>query len=266
MTADQPPTPGAELDPVLDPGQLDRQRTALLRSVTHDLRTPLAAIRAIVTDLYAGIAYDAETRTELLETVCDEVDRLDRLVGNLLSMSRIDAGVLEPRRQAVDLHELVAHRLRALAMLLRDVTVTTAIDEDVPLVDADFGQLEEVLTNLLGNAVRHAPPGSEIEVGARAVETPGSVGESVGGSAPWVVLSVVDHGPGVPPELRDHLFEAFRRGPGSHSTGLGLAICKAIAEAHGGTIRLRDTPGGGATFEITLPPHRDGTIPDEEPA
>jgi two-component system sensor histidine kinase KdpD len=245
-----------------DPAQLDRQRSALLRSVTHDLRTPLAAIRAIVTDLYAGIAYDTETRTELLETVCDEVDRLDRLVGNLLSMSRIDAGVLEPRRQAVDVHELVAHRIRALAMLLRDVTVTTAIDDDVPLVDADFGQLEEVLTNLLGNAARHAPAGSTIEVRAHAFEPPGSPA----GSGPWVVLAVVDHGPGVPAELRDHLFEAFRRGPGSHSTGLGLAICKAIAEAHGGTIRLVDTPGGGATFEVTLPPHRDGAVPDEDPA
>ena len=97
--------------------QLDLQRSSLLRSVTHDLRTPLAAIRAIVTDLYAGVEYDDETRTELLQTVCDEVDRLDRLVGNLLSMSRIEAGVFEPQHQAIDLRELVRHRLQVLSLI-----------------------------------------------------------------------------------------------------------------------------------------------------
>ena len=230
--------------------QLDLQRSALLRSVTHDLRTPLAAIRAIATDLHSGVEYDEVTRTELLQTVCDEVDRLDRLVGNLLSMSRMDAGVYPPRHQAIDVAELVRHRLRALAPLLRDVEVVVDVEPGLPLADGDFGQLEEVLTNLLGNAVRHVPAGSMITV--RAAEVP----VEVAGGSSFVAIAVIDRGPGIDPEWRDRIFTAFERGPGSRSTGLGLAICQGIVTAHGGTIRAEDTPGGGATIVFTVPSHR----------
>ena len=248
--------PGVAADGAVE----DLQRSSLLRSVTHDLRTPLASIRAIVTDLRDGVAYDPETRVELLQTVCDEVDRLDRLVGNLLSMSRLEAGVLVPRHQAIHLDELVRHRLRALEPLLRDFEIAIDIPHDLPLADGDFGQLEEVLTNLLANAVRHAPAGSVIELQGRAeVDTQGASAEG----APFVELAVIDHGPGVPPEWQERVFAAFEHGPGSRSTGLGLAICGGIIQAHGGRLVLRDTPGGGATFAFTLPVRPEGEPQDD---
>lgn len=248
------------LDP--DPeAQLDLQRSALLRSVTHDLRTPLAAIRAIVTDLYSGTEYDDLTRADLLQTVCDEVDRLDRLVGNLLSMSRLEAGVLEPDRQAIVVSDLVRHRLQALEPLLRHVTVVVDLDPGLPFADADHGQIDEVLTNLLANAARHVPAGSSVTVRARELPV------DVAGGAGFLAVSVIDHGPGFAPDQRDQLFQPFRRGAGSRSTGLGLAICQGIVRAHGGTIVAEDTPGGGATVVFTLPVHRsdpdDLTVPDD---
>ena len=208
---------GAELE------RIDLQRAALLRSVSHDLRTPLAAIRTIATDLRDGVEYDAETRTELLTTVCDEVDRLDRLVANLLSLSRIEAGAFTPERQAIDLAELVADRYRRLAPLLRDHDLRTDIPADLPLIDADYAQLEQVMTNLLANAVRHAPAGSDLWVLARQ-------------HGAKVRIEVSDRGAGVAEEARDEIFTAFRRGEGSRSTGIGLAICRSIVEAHGGAI------------------------------
>jgi two-component system sensor histidine kinase KdpD len=220
--------------------RIDLQRAALLRSVSHDLRTPLAAIRTIATDLRDGVEYDTDTRTELLTTVCDEVDRLDRLVANLLSLSRIEAGAFTPERQAIDLAELVTDRYRRLAPLLRDHDLRTDIPADLPLIDADYAQLEQVMTNLLANAVRHAPAGSDLWVVARQ-------------HGAKVRIEVSDRGAGVAEEARDEIFTAFRRGEGSRSTGIGLAICRSIVEAHGGVIGVERTFGGGATFWFTLP-------------
>ncbi len=222
--------------------RLDVQRAALLRSVSHDLRTPLASIRAVATDLRDDVPYDAETRVELLTTVCDEVDRLDRFVANLLSMSRIDAGVFEPDRQAVDIHDIVADRVKQLAPILRDVVMRIDIPPDTPLLDADYSQLEQVLTNLLANAARHAPSGSEVWIAAIA-------------DGPMVRLEVSDQGIGIPTEEVERLFEPFERGRGSNSSGIGLAICRSIVTAHGGTIGVRRTFGGGATFSFTVPIH-----------
>ena len=222
--------------------QIDVQRAALLRAVSHDLRTPLASIRAIATDLRDDVPYDAETRVELLTTVCDEVDRLDRFVANLLSMSRIDAGVFEPDRQAVDSNELVADRVKQLAPLLRDVTVRVDIPEDTPLLDADYAQLEQVMNNLLANAARHAPTGSEIWIAVIRAD-------------PFVRVEVSDQGAGIRDEDADRIFEPFARGAGSRSSGIGLAICQSIVEAHGGTITVRRTFGGGATFSFAVPIH-----------
>lgn len=222
--------------------RVDEQRAALLRSVSQDLRTPLATIRAVATDLRDGAAHDAETRRELLDAVCDEAERLDRLVANLLSMSRIEAGALRPERQAVDVDELVADRVRHLAPLFRRVRVQAEVPPDLPLVDGDYSQLGQVVTNLLENAARHAPPGSTVRVGARSF-----------GSR--VEVRVADEGIGVPDYQAAALFEPFRRGEGSASSGVGLAICKAVVEAHGGTIGVERTPGGGATFAFTLPVH-----------
>lgn len=220
--------------------RVDEQRAALLRSVSHDLRTPLASIRAVASDLRDGTAYDDETRTELLETVCDEAERLDRIVANLLSLSRIEAGALTPDRQAVALDELVADRVRRLGGLFRQTRVQVEIPPDLPLVDGDYTQLDQVVSNLLENAARHAPPASLVRVGA----------EERNG---MVELRVSDEGIGVPDWERRRIFEPFRKGEGSRSSGVGLAICKAIVEAHGGTIDVDRTVGGGATFVVCLP-------------
>jgi K+-sensing histidine kinase KdpD len=222
----------------------DEQRRALLRSVSHDLRTPLAAIRALVSDLRVGAPYDDETRGELLEVVNDEAERLDRLVANLLSLSRIEAGAFQPDRQAVALDELVQEVVGRLGRLFQDAQVKDALPADLPLLDADYSQLDQVLTNLLENGARHSPPGTTVEVGARCLGSEVEV---------WVK----DQGPGVERAHRAELFEPFRRGPGSESSGIGLAICRAIVEAHGGRIDVRNEPSGGANFSFTLPVRHD---------
>jgi two-component system sensor histidine kinase KdpD len=209
--------------------------------VSHDLRTPLASIRAIASDLRDGTAYDQETERELLGTVCDESERLDRLVANLLSMSRIEAGALQPEHQAVDVEELVCERARRLGPRFGEIALRVEARSDLPLVRGDYSQLDQVVTNLLDNAARFAPPGSEVVVEAAPVDG-------------VIELRVADAGPGVPPAQRDDVFRPFHRGAaGGGTSGLGLAICKGIVEAHGGSISVEDSPAGGATFVVRLP-------------
>ena len=222
--------------------QAENARRALLRSVSHDLRTPLATIRAITSDLRDGAAHDERTRNELLELTGDEAERLDRLVANLLSMSRIEAGALQPVLQAAQLDELVTERVRRLSRVMRDVRVDTDVAPDLPLVDADYTMLDQVITNLLENAARHSPPRSTVRIAARK-------------AGDLVEISISDQGPGIPPDERDWIFEPFRTGTASGSSGVGLAICKAIVEAHGGRICVTDALGGGARFTFTLPTH-----------
>ena len=225
--------------------RVDEQRAALLRSVSHDLRTPLATIRAVASDLLGDVAYDAGTRAELLGLVADEAERLDRLVANLLNLSRIEAGARRPDRQAVAVDELVDETVRRLERLLRQRRVQVDLPPDLPLVDGDYTQIGQVITNLLENAARHAPGGSTIHVGGHAA---GDV----------VEVWVDDEGFGVPQFERGRIFEPFRRGEGSSSSGIGLAICKAIVESHGGTIVAEGAPAGGARFRFTLPRHDAG--------
>ena len=218
-----------------------QHRSALLRSVSHDLRTPLATIRAVTSDLRDGTAdYDDATRDELLDLVVDEAERLDRLVANLLSLSRVEAGALEPDRQPVAIDELLSERVRRLKRLLRDRRIITDVPFALPLADVDHTLVDQVITNLLENAVRHSPEGSIIRVRARARDT-------------WIEVSVADAGPGIDASLRDAVFEPFRRGVGGGSSGVGLAICKAIVEAHGGSIEARAANGGGAELVFTVP-------------
>ena len=219
----------------------EAQRAAVLRSVSHDLRTPLATIRAIASDLRSGTAYDDRTRNELLDIVGDEAERLDRLVANLLSLSRIEAGAFALHRQAVDLEELVRDRAQKLGRLFHQVRLVVEMPDDLPLVDGDYSSLDQLVTNLLENAARYAPARSTVTVSA------------LPRSATEVELHVQDEGIGVAEHERTRIFEAFHRGEDSRSSGVGLAICRAIVEAHGGRIRVDRTPGGGATFSATLP-------------
>lgn len=222
--------------------RVDEQRTALLRSVSHDLRTPLAAIRAAASDL-RGADYSQPIRDELLGLVCDEAERLDRIVANLLSLSRIETGALQPDRQAVALDELIGVIVKRLARLYEDIALEVVLPATLPLVDIDYVQIDQVFTNLLENAARHAPPGSTVRVAAECFDG-------------LVTLSIDDQGPGLDEDELDHIFEPFRAGTASTSTGVGLAICRAIVEAHAGVISAENVPNAGARFRFTLPVRR----------
>ena len=228
-------------------------RSALLRAVSHDLRTPLATIAAVASDLRdSSTEHDAATSDELLDLVVDETDRLDRFVGNLLSMSRVDAGALVPDRQAIDLVELLDSCVRRQRRLVRDRKVALDVPLTLSLVSADWTLVEQVLTNLLANAVRHAPAGSRIDITARrSTDDDG-----------WVEVAVIDQGEGIEPQDRDAVFVPFRTGRGSQSSGIGLAIVKAVVEAHGGQVgissaggRRSDQAGPGTRVAFTLPVH-----------
>jgi two-component system sensor histidine kinase KdpD len=217
----------------------DRMRTALLRAVSHDLRTPLASIKASVSSLrQTDVAWSAEDEAELLANIEQNADRLDAIIGNLLDMGRLQAGSLEPFLRATAVDEVAPVALRGLDDADQLLIV---VPDDLPLVRADPGLLERVLANLFSNALRHSPP--DLQPMLRARE-----------DGNRVVIDVVDHGVGVPAELKERIFEAFarleERSPG---VGLGLAVAKGFAEAMGGTIVAIDTPGGGLTVRVTLP-------------
>jgi two-component system, OmpR family, sensor histidine kinase KdpD len=217
----------------------DRMRTALLRAVSHDLRTPLASIKASVSSLrQTDVHWSAEDEAELLANIEQNADRLDALVGNLLDMSRLQAGSLEPFLRATAVDEVAPVALRGLDDADHLLIV---VPDDLPLVRADPGLLERVLANLFSNALRHSP--RELRPMLRARE-----------DGDRVVLDVVDHGSGVPAGLKERIFEPFARlDERSPGVGLGLAVAKGFAEAMGGTIVAVDTPGGGLTVRVTLP-------------
>ncbi|MGH9138295.1 MAG: sensor histidine kinase, partial [Acidimicrobiales bacterium] len=224
-------------------GLAGEHRSALLRAVSHDLRTPLSTIHAVASDLRDEEgSYDAATRDELLDLVVDEAERLDRLVANLLSLSRIEAGALQPDLRSVALDELLGQCVKRHARLVRDRKVSVDVPFTLPSVEADWTLVDQAVTNLVVNAVRHAPEGSRIWVAARRVDDE------------WVEVAVTDQGPGVAPEIRAAVLEPFRRGPESTSSGVGLAIVRAVVDAHGGKLEIDDAPGGGGTqVRFTLP-------------
>ena len=225
--------------------QVDKQRIALLRSVSHELRTPLATIRAVATDLHDANVHDEHTRQDLLKSVSDEAERLDRLVGNLLNMSRIEAGSLQIGDQAVDLAEVAQLAVLRLGPRMSQVEVEVEIDDALPLVTGDPVLLDEVVSNLLENAARYAPSGTAVIV---RLARDGNAS---------VVLQVCDRGPGVADADVARVFEPFWHGVDSRSSGLGLAIARAVVDAHQGSIEVLRTPGGGATFEVRLPARQD---------
>ena len=240
--------------------EVDRLRAALIGSVSHDLRTPLASIKASISDLAdPGLLLSDDDRATLLRTTEEETDRLTRLVTNLLDMSRIQAGALVPHTSATPLDELIGAVAGRLGPTLGEGRLTVEIADGLPLADVDYLLVEQVLSNLLENAARYTPPGTAVTVRAAAV------GDDE------VEVAVVDHGPGVAEQERERIFDQFYRlraeGQGPVGTGMGLAIVKGIAEAHGGRIWVEATPGGGATFVLRLPVSPESMLPDDgEPA
>jgi two-component system, OmpR family, sensor histidine kinase KdpD len=224
----------------------DDLKTALLRAVTHNLRTPLASIKASVSGLRQPDAMFAEEdRAELLAEIEEEADRLDRLVTNLLDASRLEAGGVTLSAHPQDLSELIGAVVDRLRPRLNGRSMCVEIPEELPPVPGDYTQIDQVVTNLLENAILHTPPGTAVV--ARAARA-GRV----------VRVETVDPGPGVPASERERLFRPFERGqtraPGS---GLGLTIARGFVEAHGGRLWLEDAPGAGSQFVFTLPV-RDG--------
>ncbi len=215
-------------------------RTALLAAVSHDLRTPLAGIKASASALRSSqVDLDDADQRELLAQIEDSSDRLQALIDNLLDLSRLDAGAVRPRLAPVALDEVVPLALRGLPAS----RVTLDVPDDLPLVHADEGLLERALANVLENAIRYSPPGTPVSVSAAAMGR-------------QAVVRVADRGRGVPDEQKGDIFRAFQRlgdAPSGQGIGLGLAVARGFAEACGGTLEAEDTPGGGLTLVLTLP-------------
>jgi two-component system sensor histidine kinase KdpD len=232
--------------------QVGRTRSGFLSAVTHNLRTPLASIKAASSTLRApDLDLSPTDRAELLDTIYDETDRLERLVTNILELSRIRAGALEVHRQTVDVRDLAQAAVRRLRPLARAHRVRLDVPDDVPEISVDIEMMEQVFGNLLENALKYAPPGSEILVSARRAE-PASAPRD--GEA-RLEVRVADHGSGIPSGERERIFEEFTRvdaRPDATGTGLGLAIVRALVTAHAGHVWCEETPGGGATLVFDL--------------
>ncbi len=223
--------------------ETERLRNSLLTSVSHDLRTPLATITgAATTILESGAHLDHRTQQELLESVREEADRLNRLVQNLLEMTRLESGALQLRRDWHPLEEVVGAALGRLAKSLGTRKVTMNIPPDLPLVAIDDVLIEQVFVNLLENAIKYTPPDSAIRILVSATDQS-------------VTVEVADHGPGLPKGHEARVFEKFYRAAsdGRQGAGLGLAICRGVVAAHGGRIWAHNLPEGGVAFLFTLP-------------
>jgi two-component system sensor histidine kinase KdpD len=226
--------------------EAEQLRNALLSSVSHDLRTPLATIAVTASSLLDGAPEQTEeTRKEVIETVVDESRRLAHQVDNLLDMARLDGAPILLDRDGQVVEELVGVSLGQMRQELKGRTVSVNIPGDLPLVWAASELIERVLVNILENAVRYTPPGTPIEI-------------SAGRAGDWVEIRLTDYGPGLPLEHESQIFEKFYRATsvvadGQRGVGLGLAICRTIVRAHGGEITAANRPSGGAEFLITLP-------------
>src|SRR5436853_6681264 len=226
----------------------DALRAALLSSVSHDLRTPLSSIKAAASSLLQeDVQWDEEARRSFALAIEQEADRLNRLVGNLLDMSRIEGGALKPEKEWYPVDELIHDVLGHMQPILQGRTVVTKLPTDLPPVELDYLEMDQVLTNLIENAVRYTPPSSPIEISARVEHG-------------HMLISVADRGPGIPPAHIERVFDKFYRVLGTQrnaatvpGSGLGLAVSKGLVEAHGGHIWVEDRPGGGSIFRFTLP-------------
>ncbi|MCS7059932.1 MAG: ATP-binding protein [Anaerolineae bacterium] len=238
----------------------DRMKGILLSSVSHELRTPLATIKAAVSSLRSGaVGWDSAARDELLAAVEEETDHLNYLVGNLLDMSRIEAGALRPQRQWSVLADILRHTLRRLQRISAGHRFEIDVSEDLPLVPIDDAQIGQVFANLIGNSLKYTPVGSAIAIRARVIDNQN------------LVVTVANQGPHVAEADLPRIFDKFHRVTAAHHTigaGLGLSICKGIVEAHGGRIWAENLPPSDPyTFAVhfTLPLTFEGARPPRLP-
>ena len=224
----------------------DALRAALLSSVSHDLRTPLSSIKAAASSLLQEeVQWDDEARRSFALSIESEADRLNRLVANLLDMSRIESGALKPEKEWYPIDELIHDVLGRMQPVLEGRTIHTDLPDDLPPVKLDYLQIDQVLTNLIENALRYTPAGSPIEIGVQAI-------------GDRMIISIADRGPGIPAADRERVFDKFYRVMETQTariigSGLGLAVSRGLVEAHGGRIWVENRKGGGAIFRFTLP-------------
>jgi two-component system sensor histidine kinase KdpD len=222
----------------------DKLQNALLSSISHDLRTPLVSITGALSSLADDqIMLDESARRSLIETASEEADRLNRLVGNLLDMTRLESGAMHIRKEACDIQDLVGSSLEELSGRLGDRSIRIEIPPDLPLVPLDFVLIERVLVNVIDNALKYSPADSPIEI---KVHIAGA----------FLEMEVADRGTGIPPEDLNRIFDKFyrvQRHDNISGTGLGLSISKGIVQAHGGFISAENRPDGGTIITISLP-------------
>jgi two-component system sensor histidine kinase KdpD len=224
----------------------DELKTALLHAVSHNLRTPLASIIAFSGSLrQTDVSWTDAERREFAVAIEQEAQRLNRIVGNLLDLSRVEAGGLRPEKSWYDLGALIDDVIGRMQPILASHPLTVEVPDSLPPVLLDYVEIDQVLSNLLENAARYTPPGAEIRIVVRAL-------------ADRVEVEVADRGPGISPAALAGLFEPFKRGdvarpPVAGGTGLGLAVSRGLIQAHGGDIRAENRPDGGARFVFTLP-------------
>ncbi len=221
--------------------ETEKLRSSLLSAVSHELKTPLTAILGSVGILARASSPGAGHWRELLDNIREEAERLTRLVHNLIETTRLESGRVRLKKEPYPVEDIIGTALERLDKLLAGREVRTAIPENLPLVPLDPVLMELVFVNLLDNAVRHAPGATPIEISARAAKD-------------RLEIAVADRGPGLASEHIGRVFEKFYRAQSaSGGAGLGLAICKAVVEAHGGSIQVRNRAGGGAEFMVSLP-------------
>jgi two-component system sensor histidine kinase KdpD len=234
----------------------DHLKSALLSSVSHELRSPLATIKASITSLRSSnVQWSSPAREDLLASVDDETDHLNRLVGNLLDMSRIESGALKPQRQWNLLSEIIGGIISRMRLTTEQHRLDVNLPEDLPLVPVDYVQMEQVFDNLISNSLKYAPPNTTIHISASKQEDG------------TLLVTVRNQGPHVPQEHLDRIFDKFYRVTDADrvtGTGLGLSICKGIIAAHGGRIWAENLPDGFA-FNFTIPLTLDGTPPPSLP-
>ncbi len=231
-------------------GEAEKLQTALLNSISHDLRTPLVSIQGVLDSLLEveqggenAVVLDRDARVDMLENAREETARLNRLVENLLDMTRLEAGNIKMRLEPGDLQDVIGAALAHLDEHFRDHPVNVNMEEGMPLIPMDFVLMEQVIVNLLDNAAKYSPSGAPIEISVACTN-----GEAL--------IRIADRGPGIPAQELDQVFNKFHRvkQPGQvKGLGLGLSICKGIVEAHRGRIWAENRPGGGSVFSVTLP-------------